>query len=153
MKLSFSSIFGGRKAESTDDNSQKKNIQALSPPEVKAPKQKKLPKQERRYDDFGPAKKKSQKKKRSFGDAFVRIAVLTTQAPARYLEKRMPGLRDDILSSNLNIAPEGIISIAIFLTYLCIPIVAIIDYILVISGYAIIAVFVPVGLVLPLALG
>src|SRR5208283_1058632 len=86
-------------------------------------------------------------------ERFIQFAVGVCQEPSRYLESRLPKLRDDILSSNLNIAPEGLISISIFSTILLVPFVVVGDYLFLKSGFPIGAVFLPVSLIIPMALG
>ena len=88
-----------------------------------------------------------------FSERFIQLAVGVCQVPSRYLEARLPKLRDDILSSNLNIAPEGLISISIFITILLVPFVVVGDYLLLKSGFPIGVLFLTLSLIVPVALG
>src|SRR5579875_145290 len=69
--------------------------------------------------------KSKEEEERTFSDRFIRLSMRLTRAPTMFLVKRIPGIRDDILRSNVNISPEGIISVAMFLAYLMIPVAAV----------------------------
>ncbi|HKW05555.1 MAG TPA: hypothetical protein VJN71_09680, partial [Nitrososphaerales archaeon] len=67
-------------------------------------------------------KKETEEGKQPF-DRFLRLALRTVGSPSKRIVKHMPNLRDDILKSNLNISPLGIVSISLFATILCVPII------------------------------
>ncbi|MHB8565873.1 MAG: type II secretion system F family protein [Nitrososphaerales archaeon] len=65
---------------------------------------------------------KVKKEKRDFSEVLLRVALRTTRSISKPLSRRIPALTQDILRSNLNTSPEGIIALALFFTLLSIPV-------------------------------
>ena len=110
----------------------------------------------RRREEFHEARREARLSKtpESLADRFIRFAVRLTGGLNKYVTARvMPGLGTDILRSNLNIAPEGIVAISIFMTFLYLPFAIVITYLLFESGNLLIAVFFPISIVLPFVIG
>lgn len=97
--------------------------------------------------------KKKAEKETSFSDALVKVALKYTRAPTRYLAKKMPGLRENLLRSNLRISPEGLIAISLLVTFISIPISIVGAYVLAINGFVLEAFAVPAVIVVPFFIG
>ena len=134
MKFKFGSAKKG-------DGSQ----QVLLPPRQKVDLSKK--KKQRKI-----RKKEMEEGKQPF-DRFLRLALRTVGSPSKRIVKHMPNLRDDILKSNLNISPLGIVSISLFATILCVPIIILGAIIMVAEGLGLFAVFLPFVLPFPFVIG
>ncbi len=100
----------------------------------------------------GKEKKKGEKET-SFSDSLVKVALKYTRAPTRYLAKKMPGLREDLLRSSLRISPEGLIAISLLFTFITVPISIIGAYLLASYGFALEAFAVPAVCVVPFFIG
>jgi archaeal flagellar protein FlaJ len=73
-------------------------------------------------EEEGGFKKENSKERITFSDRVVRFALKYTRLPTRIISKRLPGLRDNLLRSNMRISPEGIISLALLFTFISIPV-------------------------------
>lgn len=97
--------------------------------------------------------KAKSKEKIAFSDRLVRFALKYTRLPTRIIAKRLPGLRDDLLRSNMRISPEGIISLALLFTFISIPVSIFGAYELWNFGLVPYALFVPAASVVPFFIG
>jgi archaeal flagellar protein FlaJ len=69
-------------------------------------------------------KEREDKQKFTFFEKFLNLSLKVTHTPSKYLANKLSGLRDDILSSNLNLSLEGIISVSLFISILLAPVAA-----------------------------
>ncbi len=69
----------------------------------------------------GNKKKQKEKEKKTFSEHMLRFALRTTRGLSKPLSRKIPALTQDILRSNLNISPEGIIAIALLFTLISVP--------------------------------
>jgi flagellar protein FlaJ len=106
-----------------------------------------------RADKKAKGKKKNDEDKAAFSDTLVKVALRYTRAPTRYLAKKMPGLRDNLLRSNLRISPEGLIAISLLFTFIAIPISIVGAYVLATFGFTLEAYAVPAVSILPFFMG
>ena len=90
--------------------------------------------------------------KLTFFDRLLRFSLKYTYKSSRILSSRLPQLRRDIERSNLHIAAEGIIALAMLFTYITIPFVAIGIYILYKAGLGLPILALPVIIALPVIL-
>jgi archaeal flagellar protein FlaJ len=104
-------------------------------------------------EEEGNISKVKSKEKIAFSDRVIRFALKYTRVPTSYIAKKMPGLRDDLLRSNMRISPEGVISLAILFTFVSIPVSIFGAYELWSQGLGLYALFVPVASAVPFLLG
>ncbi len=122
-----------------------------SPPGKKKGDKKKNQKDGDEEDEFGFRKVRSDKQ--TFNEKLISFALRTTRPFCRMLADRMPKLQDDILKSNLNLSPEGIIAVSLLFTYIAAPFVFFGAYELAALGFVLEAIFVPFAVALPLVIG
>jgi archaeal flagellar protein FlaJ len=89
----------------------------------------------------------------SFTDKFISLSLRATGRLPRSVARKMPNLREDILRSNLNISPEGVIAIAFFITFLTVPLVVLGMFLMIGLGLGLFSVFLPFVLPFPFILG
>jgi archaeal flagellar protein FlaJ len=97
--------------------------------------------------------KKKDENETSFSDTLVKVALRYTRAPTRFLAKKMPGLRENLLRSSLRISPEGLIAISLLFTFITVPVSIIGAYLLATHGFALEAYAIPAVSVLPFFIG
>lgn len=97
--------------------------------------------------------KVKRKEKIAFSDRVVRFALKYTRLPTRIIAKKLPGLRDDLLRSNMRISPEGIISLSLLFTFISIPVSIFGAFELWNFGIVPYALFVPAASVVPFFIG
>jgi archaeal flagellar protein FlaJ len=102
-------------------------------------------------DEFGLMREKRQKP--TFTDKLIRFSLKSTRPFCSMLADRMPGLREDILRSNLNLSPEGIIALSLLFTYVSIPILLFGAVELALRGLVLFGIFLPFAAAIPLLLG
>ena len=132
-----------------------------TPQELKveiAPKKKKLKKRKKVKKEVQEEykqklKKRKKEEKLTLFDHFLRFALKYTRIPAKFLTSRLPQLREDIMRSNLNISPEGMIAISLFFAFLSIPIVVFGIGEMVNFGFPLGVIFMPLIAVVALVLG
>jgi flagellar protein FlaJ len=126
-------------------NKKGRSGQVLFPPQQKV----KLAKKRKK-----PAQRVQQEKvKTTFSDKFLKLALRLMGRPAKKIISYMPNLRDDILKSNLNISPQGIVAISLFATVMCVPVIAFGMVILIGLGMGLFSVFLPFILPFPFVIG
>jgi archaeal flagellar protein FlaJ len=122
-----------------------------SPPKKRKVKGGKRGKQSDEEDEFGFRKVEGQKQ--TFNDKLINFALRSTRPFCRILADRMPKLHEDILKSNLNLSPEGIIALSLLFTYVSVPFAIFGAIELAALGFVLEAIFVPFALAIPLLLG
>ncbi len=113
-------------------------------------KRKKIKKQ---VEEEIEGKVKTKKEKIAFSDLLLRFALKYTRLPTRFITKRMPKLRDDLLRSSLRISPEGLISLSLLFTLISIPAAIFGALELTRMGLGLYALAVPGVIVVPFLLG
>ncbi len=125
--------------------------------ELTKQKQKRRGKKKRRKkekpEEEGNVSKVKKKEKIAFSDRVIRFALKYTRRPTGYIAKKMPGLKDDLLRSNMRISPEGVISLALLFTFISVPLSIFGAYELWNFGLQPWALFLPAASVVPFLLG
>jgi flagellar protein FlaJ len=119
----------------------------------KKKRRKKIKEKSGEEEEGGQLKVKKKKEKIPFSDRVVRFALKYTRAPTTAIAKRMPGLREDLLRSNMRISPEGIISLALLFTFISVPLSILGAYVFWMFGLQPWALFIPAVSVVPFLLG
>ena len=96
---------------------------------------------------------KKEKEKHNGKDKLLSFALKYTRLPARFLASRVPELREDLLRSNLNISPEGIVAISLLFAYLSVPLMIFGIFEMINLGLYIGIIFMPVIAVMALVIG
>jgi flagellar protein FlaJ len=131
--------------EITDQKQKKRGEKKKKRKKGKSPK--KGEQEENAFKETGP------KEKIAFSDRVIRFALKYTRFPTRIIAKRMPGLRENLLRSNMRISPEGVISLALLFTLISIPVSLFGAYELWIFGLRPWALFVPAVSIVPFFIG
>lgn len=99
------------------------------------------------------SRRKDKRAQTTSSDKFLRLALKVAGGPAKKIVKHMPNLREDILRSNLNISPQGIVAISLFATIMCVPFILIGAFVMLSYGLGLFAVFLPFVLPFPFVIG
>jgi flagellar protein FlaJ len=142
------------KVDVTEQKDKKKGKKKKKLKKVRKPKRDEEEEEEEEEEENAfPKKVKIKKEKIAFSDRVIRFALKYTRVPTRIIAKRMPGLRDNLLRSNMRISPEGVISLALLFTFISIPISIFGAYELWNFGLRPWALFVPAVCVVPFFIG
>ncbi len=96
---------------------------------------------------------KQEKAKTTFSDKFLKLSLRLMGRPAKKIITEMPNLREDIMKSNLNISPQGIVAISLFATLMCVPAIVVGVIVLIGMGLGLFSVFLPFILPFPFVIG
>jgi archaeal flagellar protein FlaJ len=98
-------------------------------------------------------KERAEEKRTTFFERFLNLSLKVTHTPSKTIANRLPNLRDDILSSNLNLSLEGIVSVSLFIGLLFTPVAAGVGLLLYELHLVLFILVTPIIPIIPVALG